>query len=176
VFRRDLDRAGQVGNRSGDLQNPVVGSSTEPQFPHGELEGLLARDVQGAQRSDLAGRDIGIAVTAGQLALPGGQHPFPHLGRRLPTRPAAQFLIRNGGDFNVEIDAVEEGTADLGEVSLDDAGGAPAFAGRVAMKTARASVQIATDAKEANGEMQLSSLLLYFRLFFVAVLALQKNH
>ena len=57
----------------------------------------------------------------------------------------AELLERHGGDFQMQVDAVEQGAADLTEVALDNAAGAAAFPRRIAEEPARTSVQITTD-------------------------------
>jgi hypothetical protein len=47
--------------------------------------------------------------------------------------------------FDVQVDAIEQRSADLVQVPLDDGAGAAAFPGRIAMEAARAPVQISID-------------------------------
>ena len=51
---------------------------------------------------------------------------------------AAEFLVRHRRDFDVQVDAVQQRSADLGKVLLDLRAGAAALAGGVAMETAAA--------------------------------------
>ena len=64
--------------------------------------------------------------------------------RGLGCGVAAQFLEGNGGDFDVDIDAVEQGAADLAEIVLDLTGSAAAFAGGIAVEAAFTPVHVAT--------------------------------
>jgi hypothetical protein len=57
---------------------------------------------------------------------------------------AAELLIRHGRNFNVQIDTIEQRSADLGEIALDDAGRAAAFARDITVETARTPVQVST--------------------------------
>ena len=52
-----------------------------------------------------------------------------------------QFFVRHGGNFDMQIDTVEQRPAQLAQVPLDDRAGAAAFARGVAEEAARAGVQ-----------------------------------
>lgn len=53
---------------------------------------------------------------------------------------AAELLVRHGGNFDVQIDPIQQRSADFSEVALDDAGRAAAFARNVAVEPARVRV------------------------------------
>jgi hypothetical protein len=75
-------------------------------------------------------------------------HPFdarPDFRRGNSVILASQFLIRHRRDLDVQIDTIEQRTADLSEVTLDDPAGAMALPRRIAEKSARAPVQSSTD-------------------------------
>src|SRR3569833_482679 len=65
----------------------------------------------------------------------------------------AEFFVRDGGDFYLDIDAVEQRSADLAEVALDDGWSAAAFAGGIAVEAAGAGVH-GGDVHEAGGEVE----------------------
>jgi hypothetical protein len=67
-----------------------------------------------------------------------------NLGRCHAVALAAQFLIRDRGNFDVQVDAVEQRTADFPEIALNNGSGAAAFPGRITEESTRASVQVAT--------------------------------
>lgn len=121
-----------------------MGACAEPQFADRHFECLLAGRAQSTQRADLTGGDVGVVMTTRQLPLAGCQHALSHPGGRLAAGLAAELLVGHGGDFDVEIDTVQQRAADFGQVALDDTGCAAALAGGVAMEAARAPVQIST--------------------------------
>ena len=47
------------------------------------------------------------------LALAGGEHTGANLGGAFGGGAAAQFLVLHGGDFDVDVDAVEQRAGDL---------------------------------------------------------------
>ena len=53
---------------------------------------------------------------------------------------AAQFFVGHGGNFDVEVNAIEQRAADLGKIALNDARRAAAFAGGVAVEPAWARI------------------------------------
>ena len=77
-----------------------------------------------------------------------GAHPLhtcPDFGGGNSVILASQLLVRHGRDLDVQIDTVEQRTADLAEVTLDDAAGATALPRGIAEKSAGAPVQVRTD-------------------------------
>ena len=55
---------------------------------------------------------------------------------------AAEFLEGDGGDLDMDIDAVEQGTADLAQIVLDLARGTAALAGGIAEKAALVRISV----------------------------------
>jgi hypothetical protein len=86
------------------------------------------------------GRNVRIVVAAFLLYLAPARNAVAHLRGGDAVAGAAQFLIRYRGDLDVQIDAVEERTAQLALVTLDDGARAAAFPGGVAVMAARAGV------------------------------------
>jgi len=80
----------------------------------------------------LAG-DFG-GITVGAHAGEGGAGGF-----------GARLLEGYGVDFDMEVDAVEQGAGDFAEALGDLGAGAAAFAGRVAVETAFATVHATTE-------------------------------
>ena len=54
----------------------------------------------------------------------------------------AELLVGHGRNFDVQIDAIQQRAADLGEITLDDAGSAAAFPRNIAVEAARTTVQV----------------------------------
>lgn len=67
------------------------------------------------------------------------------MGVRPLTGFGAEFLEGDGGDFDVEVDAAEEGAGDFAEVLGDLGDGAAAISGGVAVEAAFAGVHVATE-------------------------------
>src|ERR1035441_10488906 len=89
-----------------------------------------------ADFADVAGGHAGVVESAGALYGAGLFDAGANLGRRLGGGIAAQFLEGDGWDFDVDIDAVQEGAADLAEIVLNLARGAAALAGGIAIEPA----------------------------------------
>jgi len=61
----------QVGNGSGNLQDPVVGPSREAQFVNGGFQKIARRLVDTAVLPDMAAAHLGIAVDIAATKTPG---------------------------------------------------------------------------------------------------------
>ena len=115
----DVATAAEVGDGAGDLENAVVGAGGEAHAAHGHLECALSGRIERAEFADAAGRDVCIDETAAVLHGARGEYALSQLRRRDAAVPGAQFLIGHSVHFDVEIDAIQQGTADLAEVLLD---------------------------------------------------------
>ena len=85
-----------------------MGAGGEGQAAHGHLQGALARLVQAAELAQELGGEVRVGVAALVLDQAGGFDEGSHLGRRDALLVGAHFLVRDGGDFDVQIDAVEQ--------------------------------------------------------------------
>ena len=126
----------EVGDGAGNFEDAVVGAGGEAHASDGHFEGALAGIVESADFADIAGGHAGVVESAGALYGAGLLDAGADFGGRLGGGIAAQFLEGDGWDFDVDIDAIEEGTADLAEIVLDLAWGAAALAGRIAIEPA----------------------------------------
>src|SRR4029077_20404276 len=108
------------------------------------FEGPFSGVIQRALLSDHAHRHAGIIVAARLLHRPGASDSRTDRRRGFRRRVAAQLLIRNRRNFDVDIDAVQQGPADLPQVLLNLAGRATALARGIAEEPALARVQITT--------------------------------
>ena len=82
----------------------------------------------------------------------GGLDSCADVGGGFAGGGGAEFLVFDGGDVDVEVDAVEEGAGEAGVVALDLGRGAAAFAGGVGEVAAGAGVERA-DKEVACGEL-----------------------
>ena len=94
---------------------------------------------------------MGFAQEAGVLELAGGEDAGADLGGAFGGGVAAELLVLHGGDFDVDVDAVEQRAADFGDVALDHGRGAHALAGLVVEVAAGAGVHGGGE-HEAGGE------------------------
>ena len=76
------------------------------------------------------------------MDLPGGLHARANLSGRDARRMVAQFLIRDSRNLDMQIDAIKQRSADLGEIALNNAGRAAAFAGGIAIKAAGTRIAV----------------------------------
>jgi hypothetical protein len=134
----------QISDGARDFQNPVVRTGRKAHLPDGHLERAFAGIVQCALFADQAHRHPCIHKTARLLHGPSLFYAPANVSRRLAHAIAAQLLIRNGRNFDVNVDTIEQRPADLAQVPLDDAGRTAAFARSIAKEAARAPVQIST--------------------------------
>jgi hypothetical protein len=137
-------RPAEIGDAARHLQNPIVRARRKPHPPHSHFERPLPRIVERADFADRARRHPRIVESPPLLHCPRRFHPRPDLRRRFRGALPAQFLERHRGHFHVNIDAVQERSADLPEILLDLPRRAPAFARGVSVKPALAPVQITT--------------------------------
>jgi hypothetical protein len=79
---------------------------------------------------------LGVVEAARPLDGAGALHHRANVGGRLAGIGGAHLFIGHGGDFQVNIDAVEQRSADLAQIALDHAGRAAALARGVAIKPA----------------------------------------
>jgi hypothetical protein len=121
---------------------------------YGQLERAFAGIVQRAEFPQRALRDERVIETAHGLRRAGAIDTFAHLGRRHAVPAAAQLLVRHGGDFNVQVDAVQQRSGNLAEIALDDGARRTALARRIAVITAGTPVQIATATWNANTRLR----------------------
>jgi hypothetical protein len=146
-----LDRLGQmlggdtfivveVGDGAGDFEDAIMGARAQPHAPHRHFERAFAGGIELAQPPQVAGRDVGVIVAASLLDRPRGTDAIAHLGGRNTAILSTQLLIRHGGHFDVQIDAVQQRAAELAQIALDNGAGAAALMRGVAVKSTRAGV------------------------------------
>lgn len=144
VFGGHRLRPAQIGDSARHFEDAIMCPRRKSHPPHGHLEGSLARVIQPADFAQNVGWHMRVVESAALLNQSRLQDPCPHLGRGLARAFGPHLLVSHGGDFNMEVDAVQEGAADFTEVTLDFGAGAAALAGGVAAEAAAAGVQITT--------------------------------
>jgi hypothetical protein len=129
-----------------------VGAGGESLLEHGALEEFLGVGGELAVGANLTsshlriGEDFfpdtveGCGDEALALAVAGGEYAGADRGGVFDGGSATEFFVLDGGDFDVNIDAVEERAADFGNVALDDGRSAVTLAGLVVEIAARAGV------------------------------------
>ena len=86
---------------------------------HGHLEGSFADVVEGADGAEWGGWDLGVVVAAVALDLAGGFDAGANLSRTRACGLTAKLFIGDSRDFDVEVNAVQQGAADFGEIALE---------------------------------------------------------
>lgn len=137
--------AGEVRDRAGDLEDPVIGTGGEVKLLDRTLQQVAHRGVDRAVAPDLGmahARVVGRLGAGKPLQLPGarGGDSSGHGRRAFAGLFGTQFGQGQGRRLDVEIEPVEQRAAEPGAVTLDLGRGAAAFAPAVAEITAGALV------------------------------------
>ncbi len=115
---------GEIGNGAAHFQYAVVGTGTEVQSVHGGLEQVvthrayLANVFQQLASHLCIGIDAGVFFKSFCLYLARGYDTGAHIVAVLAGLLRGEFAEWHGGDFDMEVDTIEQGAADLVEVSL----------------------------------------------------------
>ncbi|SVD24821.1 uncharacterized protein METZ01_LOCUS377675, partial [marine metagenome] len=117
VFRVNVVRSSEVGDRAADFQNPVVRAGAQVQFVHRHSQQVLRLVGELAMLLDVAGLHAGVAgdvvvsAEALLLKLPGGNDAFTDARRRFSVAIGRDFLKLYLGHLDVQIDPVEQRAA-----------------------------------------------------------------
>lgn len=130
----------QIGDRARHLEDPIVRPRAQPHASNRDLQRALAGLVERAECAQRRMRDLGIVESALLLNAARGLHPGAHFGAGSSAFFTAQFLVRDRGNFDVKIDAVEQRSADLAQITLDLRRRTPAFTRGVAVESAAAGI------------------------------------
>ncbi len=148
VVGEDVFGGGEVGDGAGDFEDAVVGSGAEVQLGHGHLHHAFGGFIEGAMALEELGGHAGVATDFGIFgeAVTLDDARFFHAladggGAFAGDSLAGDVPIRHGGDFDVDVDAVEERAGDAVAVALDIVGAAPALALRIAEVAAFAGMR-----------------------------------
>ena len=146
MIRAQILCSGEVGNGTGDFENAVVGAGREVELLHGLFkehgaffrdDAVLAHDL-GAHVGVGAGH--GKAEKSGFLKIATVHDALANGGGRFGFLVGCELFIVNEGDFDVEVDAVEEGAGNLGAIGFNLARAAAALTDRVSIKPTRAGI------------------------------------
>lgn len=156
VMRLDASGLFEIGDGAGDADDLIMGSCREPQFGD---RGAHALGLNGTEWAILpqfstahvrVGQGLGVGEALA-LKFSGGGDLLADLGAAGPWGPVGEFFERDGGDFDVDIDSIEQGAADTGHVAFDLRGRAIAAASWIGTVSAWAGIE-GGDEHEGGGK------------------------
>ena len=136
----------QVGDGAGDLKDAVVSAGAEALLLHGAFEQALGVGGELAEGADLLGVHVGVGENARWadgvlwgwlfakfqealvLEFASGEDAGADFGGAFGCGAAAELFVLHGGNFDVNVDAIEERSGDLADVPLDHRWGTHAVA------------------------------------------------
>lgn len=135
----------EIGDRPGHFQDPRPGPGAEAELFHGHFQEPVRLGIQGTELADLPGRHPAVAENAEALEpllldLPGGVDAALDLRRGFAAGAGRQLPVFHRGDFDVNVDAVQERPGNLRPVLSDLPGRAPALPAGVPVVPAGAGV------------------------------------
>lgn len=132
----------QVGNGAGHPADAVVAPGGEPHAVKGPLHNALAGLVQLAEflQGALVQGPVAPGAAPSVLDAAGLVHPLLDFGGGFPLVPAGELVKLQGGDLHKQVDAVQQGAGEAGEVALHLRLGAAATPRGVAVPAAFAGV------------------------------------
>lgn len=133
----------EIGNGSGDLDDPVVGAGGKAELPNGLVQERLAGLVDPAEFFEVLGLELGIRVDslAGkplELDVSCPAHSHADRFRLFRFGVGVELFVFYGGHFDVEIDSVQDGAGDSSAIFSDLVWRAGAGACGIARIAARA--------------------------------------
>ena len=117
----DLVGAIDISNRPRDSADFIIRTGAQAHLIHGLLHEEQARVAQVAELLELAGIHAGVGGAVAEtleLGAAGAEHLLPHRLAIGAGPSAGQLAIGNGGDFDMDIDAIEQWARQLGKVSI----------------------------------------------------------
>jgi len=130
----DRIRGVEIGDSAGNFQDAVVGASGKAEASYGVFQKFFAVRRDGALFANEARGHLGVGVRflfgreASGLTIAGGDDTGANRGGIFAGRRSAESLVFYGGDFDVDVDAVEERAGDFCDVALDHGRSAVTFA------------------------------------------------
>src|SRR5229473_8589194 len=124
MLRLKVRRSLEVSDGAGDLENPVIGPRRQREPRDRRAQQRVGAVRYATERADVARRHVRVGVHAGAVgkpvALRGSRpvHPLPHGLARLAAALVRQRAVLHGGHLEVDVDAVEQGPRNAGEVTL----------------------------------------------------------
>lgn len=142
VFGEDFWALGEVGDGSGDAEDLVVGAGGEAQFVDRLAQDGLAGVVETGVFPELFARHPGVGhggLIDETAVLPGAgdEHLLSHHAGGSAIGVTPQGGEGDAGNLDVNVDAVEQWSADAREIALDLERGAFATLARVGRVSAR---------------------------------------
>ena len=155
VRRLDPLRRRQIGDGSRYFEDAIIGPRRQGELLHRLLKQVAQGGINRAVCADLRVRHAGVgeragAFEAGELMIARGLHAGADRGGGFAGFFIAEFGDGQGRGFDVQVDAVEQRTADARPVTLDLCGRTTAFVARVAEITAGAGVHRRDEHKVAR--------------------------
>src|SRR6185437_13834019 len=137
----------EIRDGTGYLEDAVVGAGGKSLLLHGPLQEALGIGPQLAVGADLPGGHLRVGkdlfsmlFEAITLALTSGHDATANLGGAFGSRSAAQFLILDRRNFDVNVNAIEQRAGDLGHIALNHGWRAETLARFVIKKTTGARI------------------------------------
>lgn len=119
----DRFRPLQVGYGAGHLEDAGVGAGREAELFRHHLQQPVPAGVRLAELPDLAGPHVGVAVHLGplealELDFPRLFDPSGNGRRRFSFRPVRQVPVLDRRHLDMDVDPIEKGTGEAGEILL----------------------------------------------------------
>jgi len=135
----------EIGDGARQFEHAMIPSRRKLELAHGGLHHLFARRIERNVGVELLRPHVGIGDERGArvprpLADASGGHPSPDRLRRFPRTPVGKLLVLDPRHLDVNVDSIEQGTADAFLVALDYVRRASTFAQRIAEIAAWARV------------------------------------
>jgi len=115
----------QISHRSREFQNPIIRPRRQPQLRNSGPQQLPHVVTDGAEGFDLFARHVGVAleIRAFEARLLQSARiddaGADHFGGFAGAAGVEHFVLRETRDFDVDVDAVQEGTGDALQIFLD---------------------------------------------------------
>ena len=142
----DVAGAGQVRHGPGDFEDPRIGPGRHAEPFDGGFQQPVAFRIQPAVPIQFAGSHPGVgldtgACETGLLRRPRGNHAATYRGRAVGRPTGGQLAVLDGGDVDLNVDAVQQRSRDAGPVALNLGRRAGAFVLGLAVVAARTGLR-----------------------------------
>jgi len=146
VPRLDFFVLFKVGHRARYAQYPVIGPGRKPEPRDGMLHLLFRFGIEAAKPAQRARRHLRVAINAERLQplalyCAGAKDTFAHNAGLLGFFILSEFLVFDGRDLYVQIDAVEQWTGYPRQIPLDQRRSARALMQQIAEIAALAGMR-----------------------------------
>jgi hypothetical protein len=135
----------EVGDSSSDFEDTVIGTGRQPQAIHGRIQEAPRLTLHLAVFPDLPRAHMRVTVDLAPakallLDLARVPHALADGGRWLAGRLSGQVPVSQRGDVDMDVNPIQQGSGDPGEIALDLERRAGALLGGVRGVAARARV------------------------------------